>query len=138
MQNVFIQEVKCLHQVRVQWLPFPSSQDYHDLDNWSHRHFALTFLLIDLHSYELHLHHLQGGCATFLCQPLDVLKTRLMNSKGEYTVSGSFIITFSFLILSSLNPGICWYSVLINVSVFRGWCIAYEKQPNWVHSHFTR
>lgn len=29
---------------------------------------------------------LQGGCATFLCQPLDVLKTRLMNSKGEYQV----------------------------------------------------
>lgn len=28
----------------------------------------------------------QGGCATFLCQPLDVLKTRLMNSKGEYQV----------------------------------------------------
>uniref|UniRef100_A0A8I6GFJ0 Solute carrier family 25 member 10 n=1 Tax=Rattus norvegicus TaxID=10116 RepID=A0A8I6GFJ0_RAT len=27
-----------------------------------------------------------GGCATFLCQPLDVLKTRLMNSKGEYQV----------------------------------------------------
>ncbi|KAI4883962.1 hypothetical protein NFI96_030327 [Prochilodus magdalenae] len=26
----------------------------------------------------------QGGCATFLCQPLDVVKTRLMNSKGEY------------------------------------------------------
>ncbi|KAJ7422734.1 Mitochondrial dicarboxylate carrier [Pitangus sulphuratus] len=26
----------------------------------------------------------QGGCATFLCQPLDVLKTRLMNSHGEY------------------------------------------------------
>ncbi|XP_034044954.1 mitochondrial dicarboxylate carrier [Thalassophryne amazonica] len=26
-----------------------------------------------------------GGSATFLCQPLDVLKTRLMNSKGEYT-----------------------------------------------------
>ncbi|XP_059005983.1 mitochondrial dicarboxylate carrier isoform X2 [Mustela lutreola] len=26
----------------------------------------------------------QGGCATILCQPLDVLKTRLMNSKGEY------------------------------------------------------
>ncbi|NXX48535.1 DIC protein, partial [Tricholaema leucomelas] len=25
-----------------------------------------------------------GGCATFLCQPLDVLKTRLMNSQGEY------------------------------------------------------
>lgn len=25
-----------------------------------------------------------GGCATFLCQPLDVLKTRLMSSKGEY------------------------------------------------------
>lgn len=25
-----------------------------------------------------------GGCATFLCQPLDVMKTRLMNSKGEY------------------------------------------------------
>ncbi|NWI68654.1 DIC protein, partial [Todus mexicanus] len=25
-----------------------------------------------------------GGCATFLCQPLDVLKTRLMNSRGEY------------------------------------------------------
>lgn len=29
----------------------------------------------------------QGGCATFLCQPLDVLKTRLMNSQGEYRVS---------------------------------------------------
>ncbi|CAF94347.1 unnamed protein product, partial [Tetraodon nigroviridis] len=28
---------------------------------------------------------MQGGCATFLCQPLDVLKTRLMTSKGEYT-----------------------------------------------------
>ncbi|TNN70947.1 Mitochondrial dicarboxylate carrier [Liparis tanakae] len=26
-----------------------------------------------------------GGCATFLCQPLDVMKTRLMSSKGEYT-----------------------------------------------------
>ncbi|XP_031417667.1 mitochondrial dicarboxylate carrier-like [Clupea harengus] len=26
-----------------------------------------------------------GGCATVLCQPLDVMKTRLMNSKGEYT-----------------------------------------------------
>ncbi|XP_031667085.1 mitochondrial dicarboxylate carrier [Oncorhynchus nerka] len=26
-----------------------------------------------------------GGCATFLCQPLDVMKTRLMNSKGEYS-----------------------------------------------------
>ncbi|NWH82504.1 DIC protein, partial [Piaya cayana] len=25
-----------------------------------------------------------GGCATFLCQPIDVLKTRLMNSQGEY------------------------------------------------------
>ncbi|XP_071778987.1 mitochondrial dicarboxylate carrier [Centroberyx gerrardi] len=25
-----------------------------------------------------------GGCATILCQPLDVVKTRLMNSKGEY------------------------------------------------------
>ncbi|NXJ28355.1 DIC protein, partial [Dicrurus megarhynchus] len=25
-----------------------------------------------------------GGCATLLCQPLDVLKTRLMNSHGEY------------------------------------------------------
>ncbi|KAM3864435.1 mitochondrial dicarboxylate carrier [Diretmus argenteus] len=25
-----------------------------------------------------------GGCATVLCQPLDVVKTRLMNSKGEY------------------------------------------------------
>uniref|UniRef100_A0A8D1Z9R5 Mitochondrial dicarboxylate carrier n=1 Tax=Sus scrofa TaxID=9823 RepID=A0A8D1Z9R5_PIG len=25
-----------------------------------------------------------GGCATVLCQPLDVLKTRLMNAKGEY------------------------------------------------------
>ncbi|ELW68202.1 mitochondrial dicarboxylate carrier [Tupaia chinensis] len=25
-----------------------------------------------------------GGCATFLCQPLDVLKTRLMNAGGEY------------------------------------------------------
>lgn len=30
---------------------------------------------------------LQGGCATVLCQPLDVMKTRLMNSKGEYGVS---------------------------------------------------
>uniref|UniRef100_A0A671N704 Solute carrier family 25 member 10 n=1 Tax=Sinocyclocheilus anshuiensis TaxID=1608454 RepID=A0A671N704_9TELE len=29
-------------------------------------------------------HHYKGGCATFLCQPLDVIKTRLMNSKGEY------------------------------------------------------
>ncbi|XP_030592142.1 mitochondrial dicarboxylate carrier isoform X1 [Archocentrus centrarchus] len=26
----------------------------------------------------------QGGCATILCQPLDVIKTRLMNSKAEY------------------------------------------------------
>ncbi|XP_064820401.1 mitochondrial dicarboxylate carrier-like [Oncorhynchus masou masou] len=25
-----------------------------------------------------------GGCATVLCQPLDVLKTRLMNSKGKF------------------------------------------------------
>ncbi|XP_067914540.1 mitochondrial dicarboxylate carrier [Heterodontus francisci] len=25
-----------------------------------------------------------GACATLLCQPLDVIKTRLMNSKGEY------------------------------------------------------
>ncbi|KAL4659215.1 mitochondrial dicarboxylate carrier-like isoform X1 [Arapaima gigas] len=25
-----------------------------------------------------------GGCATFLCQPLDVVKTRLMSSNGEY------------------------------------------------------
>ncbi|XP_042575745.1 mitochondrial dicarboxylate carrier [Cyprinus carpio] len=25
-----------------------------------------------------------GGCATVLCQPMDVVKTRLMNSKGEY------------------------------------------------------
>lgn len=32
----------------------------------------------------------QGGCATVLCQPLDVLKTRLMNSKGEYQVSGAW------------------------------------------------
>lgn len=32
----------------------------------------------------------QGGCATILCQPLDVLKTRLMNSKGEYQVSGGW------------------------------------------------
>lgn len=31
---------------------------------------------------------LQGISATFLCQPLDVLKTRLMNSHGEYRVSG--------------------------------------------------
>uniref|UniRef100_A0A452RQ01 Mitochondrial dicarboxylate carrier n=1 Tax=Ursus americanus TaxID=9643 RepID=A0A452RQ01_URSAM len=31
-----------------------------------------------------------GGCATILCQPLDVLKTRLMNSKGEYQVSGGW------------------------------------------------
>lgn len=30
---------------------------------------------------------LQGICATFLCQPLDVVKTRLMNSHGEYQVS---------------------------------------------------
>uniref|UniRef100_A0A8D0CSN5 Solute carrier family 25 member 10 n=1 Tax=Sander lucioperca TaxID=283035 RepID=A0A8D0CSN5_SANLU len=27
-----------------------------------------------------------GGCATILCQPLDVVKTRLMNSKLEYGV----------------------------------------------------
>ncbi|KAJ8362956.1 hypothetical protein SKAU_G00117870 [Synaphobranchus kaupii] len=26
-----------------------------------------------------------GGCATILCQPLDVMKTRLMSSKGEYS-----------------------------------------------------
>ncbi|XP_042360573.1 mitochondrial dicarboxylate carrier isoform X1 [Plectropomus leopardus] len=26
-----------------------------------------------------------GGCATILCQPIDVIKTRLMNSKLEYT-----------------------------------------------------
>lgn len=32
----------------------------------------------------------QGGCATILCQPLDVLKTRLMNSKGEYQVKTGF------------------------------------------------
>ncbi|XP_056310149.1 mitochondrial dicarboxylate carrier [Danio aesculapii] len=25
-----------------------------------------------------------GGCATVLCQPMDVVKTRLMNSNGEY------------------------------------------------------
>ncbi|XP_077022328.1 mitochondrial dicarboxylate carrier [Tamandua tetradactyla] len=25
-----------------------------------------------------------GGCAVFLCQPLDVLKTRLMDAQGEY------------------------------------------------------
>uniref|UniRef100_A0AAR2IKU8 Uncharacterized protein n=1 Tax=Pygocentrus nattereri TaxID=42514 RepID=A0AAR2IKU8_PYGNA len=25
-----------------------------------------------------------GGCATVLCQPMDVVKTRLMSSKGEY------------------------------------------------------
>ncbi|KAJ8283511.1 hypothetical protein COCON_G00023610 [Conger conger] len=29
-----------------------------------------------------------GGCATILCQPLDVMKTRLMNSKGEYNGVG--------------------------------------------------
>uniref|UniRef100_A0AAR2ILI9 Mitochondrial dicarboxylate carrier n=1 Tax=Pygocentrus nattereri TaxID=42514 RepID=A0AAR2ILI9_PYGNA len=29
-----------------------------------------------------------GGCATVLCQPMDVVKTRLMSSKGEYGVRG--------------------------------------------------
>ncbi|KAK9978392.1 hypothetical protein ABG768_020143 [Culter alburnus] len=32
-----------------------------------------------------------GGCATVLCQPMDVVKTRLMNSKGEYRRCGGAI-----------------------------------------------
>ncbi|KAK3530294.1 hypothetical protein QTP86_023917 [Hemibagrus guttatus] len=59
-------------------------------------HFLSSFiaLLLPLHllSSSIHLDRtfsfiilrMMGGCATFLCQPLDVLKTRLMNSKGEY------------------------------------------------------
>lgn len=39
----------------------------------------------------------QGGCATFLCQPLDVLKTRLMNAKGEYQVSGGLALLLLLL-----------------------------------------
>lgn len=57
---------------------------------------------------------MQGGCATFLCQPLDVLKTRLMSSKGEYTVSGPLAILLLLLLLlpvlvglSSLSPTYC-------------------------------
>uniref|UniRef100_A0AAR2KHN7 Solute carrier family 25 member 10 n=1 Tax=Pygocentrus nattereri TaxID=42514 RepID=A0AAR2KHN7_PYGNA len=30
------------------------------------------------------LPYCDGGCATVLCQPMDVVKTRLMSSKGEY------------------------------------------------------
>ncbi|XP_059804350.1 mitochondrial dicarboxylate carrier isoform X2 [Hypanus sabinus] len=38
-----------------------------------------------------------GGCATFLCQPLDVLKTRLMNAKGEYRGVGHCLLETSRL-----------------------------------------
>uniref|UniRef100_A0AAY4BP80 Mitochondrial dicarboxylate carrier n=1 Tax=Denticeps clupeoides TaxID=299321 RepID=A0AAY4BP80_9TELE len=43
-----------------------------------------------------------GGCATVLCQPLDVMKTRLMNSKGEYRVRvlGQMAVCTSLLTLS--------------------------------------
>ncbi|XP_040845380.1 mitochondrial dicarboxylate carrier isoform X1 [Ochotona curzoniae] len=41
-------------------------------------HFVASFIAVSARL------HPQGGCATFLCQPLDVLKTRLMNAKGEY------------------------------------------------------
>uniref|UniRef100_A0A8C9KZW2 Solute carrier family 25 member 10 n=1 Tax=Panthera tigris altaica TaxID=74533 RepID=A0A8C9KZW2_PANTA len=40
-------------------------------------HFVASFIAVSAGFAE-------GGCATVLCQPLDVLKTRLMNSKGEY------------------------------------------------------
>ncbi|XP_061844101.1 mitochondrial dicarboxylate carrier isoform X1 [Nerophis lumbriciformis] len=57
-------------------------------------HFLSSFIAVSItlplngQQREQYIHFiffLQGGCATFLCQPLDVLKTRLMNSKGEYT-----------------------------------------------------
>lgn len=50
----------------------------------------------------------QGGCATFLCQPLDVLKTRLMNSKGEYqvkTVQAPGLAGAPAIYRHSLEPG---------------------------------
>uniref|UniRef100_A0A3Q0RCL2 Mitochondrial dicarboxylate carrier n=1 Tax=Amphilophus citrinellus TaxID=61819 RepID=A0A3Q0RCL2_AMPCI len=42
-----------------------------------------------------------GGCATILCQPLDVIKTRLMNSKAEYRVS---VLTLAYLLYFFLGP----------------------------------
>ncbi|KAL7989518.1 hypothetical protein Chor_012184 [Crotalus horridus] len=61
-------------------------------------HFLASFIALEYKPFLLHatsqislnlfchlsFSELQGGCATFLCQPLDVLKTRLMNSQGEY------------------------------------------------------
>ncbi|CAB1344265.1 unnamed protein product, partial [Coregonus sp. 'balchen'] len=55
-----------------------------------------------------------GGCATFLCQPLDVMKTRLMNSKGEYSglvpagirLIPHTVLTFIFLEQLKNNFGI--------------------------------
>lgn len=47
----------------------------------------------------------QGGCATFLCQPLDVLKTRLMNSKGEYQVSGACAVRLCSPASPLTSPG---------------------------------
>lgn len=47
----------------------------------------------------------QGGCATFLCQPLDVLKTRLMNSKGEYQVSGACAVRLCSPARPLTSPG---------------------------------
>uniref|UniRef100_A0A8C3PGY1 Mitochondrial dicarboxylate carrier n=1 Tax=Calidris pygmaea TaxID=425635 RepID=A0A8C3PGY1_9CHAR len=55
-----------------------------------------------------------GGCATFLCQPLDVLKTRLMNSQGEYRVRSPSCplcalasASLHLLIPLHLTPGCC-------------------------------
>lgn len=84
---------------------------------------------------------LQGGCATFLCQPLDVMKTRLMNSKGEYTVSRSLLhrllLILSLLSVYASPPLPSVYSAHSH-SLFRGWHIAYERPPGLVHWHFTR
>uniref|UniRef100_A0A8L0DUF1 Solute carrier family 25 member 10b n=1 Tax=Oncorhynchus mykiss TaxID=8022 RepID=A0A8L0DUF1_ONCMY len=62
-----------------------------------------------------------GGCATFLCQPLDVMKTRLMNSKGEYSVSYSIhpsLFHLSIIPLSFISPSSLSYSSLHHPSLF--------------------
>nr|XP_021389827.1 mitochondrial dicarboxylate carrier [Lonchura striata domestica] len=45
-----------------------------------------------------------GLCATFLCQPLDVLKTRLMNSHGEYQPLSSHLSPSH----SRVSPTVPW------------------------------
>lgn len=67
----------------------------------------------------------QGGCATFLCQPLDVLKTRLMNSKGEYQVKTGFHAPG----LGGFPPSIAWgppHSQPCGLSSPRDRCV-----PHW-------